>query len=267
MSQMIARNVEYAIQLAHNVLKYLRATQHYELSYGGEPREIDAGPLQSRENALEVYADASYSPGSDRSQTGLVLVWNQMPISWLSMRQPCASLSTAESELQSSIDGITLAEGFLPLIQELEQDKVNTFLYNDNQGAVTVMSIPQGSWRIRHLRLKAAWFFEQLESSKYAVFHLPGKYILGDLCTKTLQSLRINELPHLMGMSMVNKVEGESDVIVKKLLKPSKKILMILVENQDKTVRSLILGEKRLTIPCCLLSRCRCRILERVRMR
>ena len=216
--QMVTRNVEFAILLAYNALRYLRSTAGYEIIYGHRQdgnNSVDVGPLQDRTSALEVYADASFAPGNDRSQTGIVLVWNQVPITWLSMRQPCASLSTAESELQSSIDALALTEGFLPLIQELETRPVKTFLYNDNQGAVTVMKIPQGSWRTRHLRLKAAWFFEQLESDKYSVFHLPGKYMLGDLCTKTLQALRIREL--LQMMQIIDKAEGESAAVIKRL--------------------------------------------------
>ncbi|CAE7723639.1 RE1, partial [Symbiodinium pilosum] len=219
--QYITRNVEFAIQLAHNALRYLRSTAHYEIIYGGNhssDQGPDVGPLQERVGAVEAYADASFAPGNDRSQTGIILAWNQAPITWLSMRQPCASLSTAEAELQSSIDALALTEGFLPLIQELEPRPVKTFLYNDNQGAVTVMKIPQGSWRTRHLRLKAAWFFEQLETSRYAVYHLPGKYMLGDLCTKTLQSLRIRELLQMMRINIVDPVEGESKAaVVKKL--------------------------------------------------
>ena len=211
--QIVTRNVEFAIQLAYNALRYLRATAQYEIIYGSAPpgrESVDVGPLQDRTAALEAYADASFAPGNDRSQTGIVLVWNQAPITWLSMRQPCASLSTAEAELQSSIDALALTEGFLPLIQELEPRKVKTFLYNDNQGAVTVMKIPQGSWRTRHFRLKATWFFEQLESSKYAVFHLPGKYMLGDICTKSPQGPRLRELLQMMGLNLVDRVEGES---------------------------------------------------------
>ena len=218
--QFVTRNVEFAIQLSHNALKYLRSTTHYEIIYGkvqsGE-RGPDVGPLQDRAGALEAYADASFAPGNDRSQTGIILVWNQVPITWLSMRQPCASLSTAESELQSSIDALALTEGFVPLIQELENQPAKTFLYNDNQGAVTVMKIPQGNWRTRHLRLKAAWLFEQLETNKYNVYHLPGKYMLGDLCTKTLQATRIRELLAMMGMSIVDYVEGESKSGIKNL--------------------------------------------------
>ena len=214
--QMVTRNVEFAIQLAYNALRYLRSTAGYEIIYGNmQDNSVDVGPLQDRTSALEVYADASFAPGNDRSQTGIILVWNQVPITWLSMRQPCASLSTAESELQASIDALALTEGFLPLVQELESRPVRTFLYNDNQGAVTVMKIPQGSWRTRHLRLKAAWFFEQLESDKYSVFHLPGKYMLGDLCTKTLQANRIKELLHMM--QIVDKAEGESAAVIKRL--------------------------------------------------
>ena len=45
---------------------------------------------------------------------------------------------------------------------------------NDNVGARSVMSLPQGSWKTKHLRLKAAWFSEQLELSRFQAYHVPG---------------------------------------------------------------------------------------------
>ena len=102
--------------------------------------------------------------------------------------------------MQSSLDGITLAYGLLPLLKELSGEHQKTLLYNDNQGACTVMNIPQGTWRTRHLRLKAAWFFEQLEHAKFRIYHVPGKYMLGDLCTKSLQGVRVRELLSMMNI-------------------------------------------------------------------
>ena len=186
------------------MLRYLRHTADYELHYGG-PGE-GRGPsnqLAVDRDSLEVLADASFCPGTDKSQTGLVILWGNSPIAWLSMRQPCASLSTAEAELQSSLDGITLAYGpygLLPLLKEFSGESQKTLLYNDNQGACTVMNLPQGTWRTRHLRLKAAWFFEQLEHAKFRMYHVPGKFMLGDLCTKSLQGVKVRELLTMMGV-------------------------------------------------------------------
>ena len=125
------------------------------------------------------------------------------------MRQPCASLSTAEAELQSSLDGMTLAEGIYGLLEELAEAPQQAFLYNDNVGTCTVMTLPQGSWRTRHLRLKAAWYMEQLERARFRVYHVPGQFMLGDLCTKAMPGVRTRELLQMMGVQVEpSKVDG-----------------------------------------------------------
>ncbi|CAE6962985.1 RE1 [Symbiodinium sp. CCMP2592] len=112
--QLITRDVDQAIQRAEDMIRYLRTTKHQEVFYGNPGTGHGPGnqlPVERDFNLIEVFADASFCPGSDRSQTGIVLMWGNAPIGWMSMRQPCASLSTAEAELQSSLDGMTLAEG------------------------------------------------------------------------------------------------------------------------------------------------------------
>ena len=210
LGQLLVKDINYALAAGYELLRYLRSTRHYGIVYGA-PREHrgSIGPWQAlATNCLEFFADASFCAGADRSQSGMILQWNDAPVAWLSLRQPTASLSTAEAELQSSIDCMTLAEGFTQLLQELEGMPLRCVLYGDNQGAVTVLQIPQGAWRTRHLRLKAAWFLEQVEHNKYPVYHVPGQFMLGDLCTKTLNGPRVRELLMLMGVAVNDK--GES---------------------------------------------------------
>ena len=210
--QLITKDVDQALRRGEEMIKYLRTTKQQELIYG-EPGlghgAADQLPVARDFNLIEVFADASFCPGTDRSQSGIVLMWGNCPIGWMSMRQPCASLSTAEAELQSSLDGMTLAEGIYGLLEELAEAPQSAFLYNDNVGACTVMTLPQGSWRTRHLRLKAAWFMEQLERARFRVYHVPGQYMLGDLCTKSLQGVRVRELLQMMSVRLdPSKVDG-----------------------------------------------------------
>ena len=200
--QLITRDVDQAIQRGEDMIRYLRATKNQELVYGCPGKGHGPGeqlPVE-RDFNLIVVLHASFCPGSDRSQSGIILMWGNAPIGWMSMRQPCASLSTAEAELQSSLDGVTLAEGLHGLLAELAEAPQQTFLYNDNVGAGTVLTLPQGAWRTRHLRLKAAWFLEQLEYSRFRVYHMPGQYMLGDLCTKSLVGARVKELLKMMNV-------------------------------------------------------------------
>ncbi|CAE7635935.1 RE1 [Symbiodinium sp. CCMP2592] len=221
--QLVTRDVDQAIQRGEDMIRYLRATKDQELVYGLPGKGHGPGnqlPVERDFNLIEVFADASFCPGTDRSQTGIILMWGNAPVGWMSMRQPCASLSTAEAELQSSLDGMTLAEGLHGLLAELAEAPQQTFLYTDNVGACTVLTLPQGAWRTRHLRLKAAWFLEQLEYSKFRVYHAPGQFMLGDLCTKALVGPRVKELLKMMNVSVVpSSVDGGESHAVKKATK------------------------------------------------
>ncbi|CAE7276445.1 RE1, partial [Symbiodinium microadriaticum] len=150
--QLITKDVDQALRRGEEMIKYLRTTKQQELIYG-EPGlghgAADQLPVARDFNLIEVFADASFCPGTDRSQSGIVLMWGNCPIGWMSMRQPCASLSTAEAELQSSLDGMTLAEGIYGLLEELAEAPQSAFLYNDNVGCGWLRgSVYQGIYRV-----------------------------------------------------------------------------------------------------------------------
>ncbi|CAE7536283.1 RE1, partial [Symbiodinium microadriaticum] len=140
--QLITKDVDQAIQRGEDMIRYLRSTKTQEIVYGSSGKGHGPGeqlPEQRDFNLVEVFADASFCPGTDRSQSGIIMLWGNAPVGWMSMRQPCASLSTAEAELQASLDGMTLAEGLYGLLEELAEAPQKAFLYNDNVGACTVL--------------------------------------------------------------------------------------------------------------------------------
>ena len=128
---------------------------------------------------------------TDKSQSGVMLTWSGAPIGWISLRQPTASLSTTESELGAAIDGMTLS---------------NAVLYCANIGTCTILQVPQGAWRTRHLRLKAQWSVENIEESKF-VYHLPGKWMIADMATKPLQSNKLHEFITALGCLLQEKAK------------------------------------------------------------
>ncbi|CAE7312985.1 RE1, partial [Symbiodinium microadriaticum] len=85
--QLITRDVDQAIQRAEDMIRYLRTTKHQEVRYGIPGEGHGPGsqlPIERDFNLIEVFADASFCPGSDRSQTGIVLMWGNAPIGWMS---------------------------------------------------------------------------------------------------------------------------------------------------------------------------------------
>ena len=75
-------------QAVQRVLKYLKRTMDYSLSYTGYP------------SVLEGYTDASWiSNTEDNSSTsGWVFLLGGGPLSWASKKQTCITSSTMESE-------------------------------------------------------------------------------------------------------------------------------------------------------------------------
>ena len=186
------------------MLRYLRGTANYTLVYGQAGKgwgDCDQLAVPSNDRAVEIFVDASFHPGSDRSQTGVIVTWAGCPIAWLSCRQATAGLSTTEAELNAALDGMTLGSSLLPLVCELLKVRVRPILYGDNLGCCSLLQQPQGSWRTRHLRLKAQ-HLERVAEEDFLIFHLPGQYMLGDVCTKVLPPVKIKDLMQMMKFHM-----------------------------------------------------------------
>ena len=61
---------------------------------------------------------------------------------------------------------------------------------------LAVVSLPGGTWRTRHLRIKGAWLQEQVVRG-WIVTHLPGAYLCADALTKALPRERFHLLLRL----------------------------------------------------------------------
>ena len=198
---------KYPVSVKENglqVLKYLAFfTQDWSLVYGSQvsyPQEFMSElPMSRSQLVLEAWADASFAQNEGKSQTGLLLTLSGGPIAWLSIQQPYTALSTCESELIACSEGLTLSEALRPLICELAQETVPWSFMNDSVSANAVLSFPAGSWRTRHLRVRCNAFHEHLEEGEMVLNHIAGRYMLGDLLTKTLSFGRIKDLMRCMG--------------------------------------------------------------------
>ena len=121
-------------------------------------------------------------------------------ITWHSTRQPFITQSTCEAELVALCSALSDLEAQLPLYQELLPSKVWTCeLLCDNKSAVSICQAPFGSWRSRHLHLRANVIKERL-SQGWTLKHQPGTEMLADLGTKPLASGRFLEL--MLGLGL-----------------------------------------------------------------
>ena len=188
MSQATLKNPKEVLMVAKQVWKYLRKTK-------AEGLELKAGGKD-----LEVYTDSSYGPGGLDSQGTVLVLWGKSPIMWKSGRQGAPALSTAESELTEGIDGMIMGDSVDVLILELSQDTYAKVIKIDNTAAVSLMTEAAGSWRTRHLRLRASHLRWRIGRLDWVVEAISGQVQIADIGTKALTAPRLEELKQMMGM-------------------------------------------------------------------
>ena len=84
--------------------------------------------------------------------------------------------------------------------------EVSKIVETDNMPALVILSGDGGSWRTRHLKLRAAFARQSVTAGDWAIQHLAGDSMVADIGTKPLSAARRIHLKNFMGMG---KLEGE----------------------------------------------------------
>ena len=212
MGQQATKAPEVSISVGKEVLGYLNSTITMGINYLFEvgPYFSSHGQLAMPRNdsVLEIYSDASHSPGGERSTQAFFIVWRGSPLVWVSTRQAFTTLSTAEAELVSMIHAIQMSEAVLPLTEELLETDMTMSLQGDNAAAVRAFECANSSWRSRHLRMRACAGRERIASGLLKVNHLSGEFQIADLGTKPLNRPRILQLLDLVNIRPAAPPEG-----------------------------------------------------------
>ena len=181
------RDPSRVASIMERTLGFLQRTKHWVLSFKADDSE------------LQAFADASFSPSGGKSHQGLAVLLYSCPIMWKSSRQTTVAISTAESELNAELDGALALLSSGAMLEDLGLGMLAKRLWCDSTSAISI-SKGASSWRTRHLRVKALWLQERLESEEMALGHIRGTHQLADLLTKALTSARISELARLWGL-------------------------------------------------------------------
>ena len=192
MAQRMAKWPREAWDRGLQVVKYLRKHPGVALAYG-----VPKTALLARATAL---SDASFAPSGERSHQCTLTLLGDSLITWHSSRQPFITQSTCEAELVALCSALSDLEAQLPLFQELlPASSWTKELLCDNKSAVAICQAPFGSWRSRHLHLRANVVKERLTQG-WTLRHQPGAEMLADIGTKPLASGRFLEL--MLGLGL-----------------------------------------------------------------
>eukprot|EP00439_Symbiodinium_sp_Y106_P029222 s9476_g3.t1 len=187
MASMCTRCPDQVVAIGLKALGYLQRTMGYGLKVTWTNKD------------LVMFCDAAYAPQSARSHGGWVVTYGGVPVVWRSGRQQMITLSTAEAELLSMIDGAVAMKGVESLLLDLGERVTEREIATDSMAALSISS-GSSSWRTRHLRIKANWLQEQISYGLVRARHCPGEFQPADMLTKALSYARMTSLLALWGV-------------------------------------------------------------------
>ena len=98
------------------------------------------------------------------------------------------------------IEGMIVGDSVDAMISELEEDGYMRSLQGDNQAAIAPCSEEAGSWRTRHLRLRAFHVRWRIQQGDWRIAHKAGSELIADMGTKALAGPKLKDLKKKAGM-------------------------------------------------------------------
>ena len=231
-SWMISVNPLEAVNMGEQAIKYLRRYPDRGLLYRLEDmtwgEEGDLSMPMGR-GSLTGFCDASFAPQGGRSLQATTIFYNQALIAWSSSRQGHITMSTAESELVAIATLFGELRALEPLVAEITGGAVPLRMHSDSQAAIAICNTTSNNWRTRHLRLRANYIKEALESGRYSLHHVCGDSMRADLGTKPLPSTRFHQLATLLGLGEPGEAAQKGNVVDGSLEERIKALLVCLM--------------------------------------
>jgi len=138
---------------------------------------------------LTCYVDADHARDkvTRRSVTGIILMVNNTPVTWISKRQKTVETSTYGSELVASRIAVDLLIEWRYKLRMLGipiEDQ--SWLVGDNMAVILNTTLPSSSIKKKHLACNYHRVREAIAGGFLIFGHIDTKLNLADMCTKPL---------------------------------------------------------------------------------
>ena len=195
MSRLCTKAPKETIQIGMKIMEYLKRPTRglvYEATAGPPYGAREQLKKPRTEKTVEAFSDISYaSTKGYRSVQGQVYYYAGAPVMWSTSRQPFPTQSTAESELVALCEALVGGRAMTSLIAAIRdegEEGLDKRLWGDNSAAISLATGEgQGSWRTRHLRIRAAILRSALQRGEWELDHLSGKELVADSFTKAVE--------------------------------------------------------------------------------
>lgn len=162
-------------------------------------------PVHVLKAKFDCYVDADFcgnwdrsiaaeDPDTARSRSGFILMYAGAPLYWQSKLQTQFALSTAESELLALSSASKHAKSMMNLLDELKErglevasvPDVHCNMFEDNQAALTIATVPKMRPRTRHLNVIYHQFRNEVANKRLCIHPIDTGNQLADGLTKQL---------------------------------------------------------------------------------
>jgi len=185
LAQFVSAPTPVAYAMAARILRYLRGTLDYGISFSEDAR-----------HPIQAFADADWAGDADRrSQSGFIFMYAGGPIAWSSKKQSCVALSTAEAEIVAASSCVQDALWFTSLLSEFGLAPPHPItVFEDNEGAIALSKTSVTGKRTKHIDLRYSFINDAVKKKKVVLKKIDTKKNLSDIFTKALARERFVDL-------------------------------------------------------------------------
>ena len=185
LSQFNSDPTETHMKAARHVLRYLKGTIDYSITYGS----MDVTEIAVHNANIVGYADADWGGDKDdrKSTTGYVFAINGGPVSWTSHKQLSNAVSTMEAEYMALSDASREAIARSHLSADLSMQASSTsLLLSDSQNALSLTGPASNYQRQKHIDIRYHFIRDVIQKDQVNVDFIPTAEQPADILTKAL---------------------------------------------------------------------------------
>nr|GEX45007.1 retrovirus-related Pol polyprotein from transposon TNT 1-94 [Tanacetum cinerariifolium] len=195
-----SRPTEKHFKEVKRIFRYLIGTVNMGLWY---PKGSSFG--------LTAFSDANHAGCIDtrKSTSGGIQFLGDKLVSWMSKKQNCTAMSSAEAEYVALSASCAQVMWMRKQLQDYGFNYNKIPLYYDSQSTIAISCNPVQHSRTKHIHTRHYFIKEQVENGIIELYFVRTEYQLADMFTKALPEDRFKYLVRQIGMRCLTPAELE----------------------------------------------------------
>ncbi|GKE68826.1 ribonuclease H-like domain-containing protein [Tanacetum coccineum] len=160
---------------------------------------------------LTAFLDVGHAGCLDtrKSASGGIQFLGDKLVSWMSKKQDCTAMSSAEAEYVALSASCAQVMWMRTQLKDYGFNYKKTPLYCDSQSVITISCNPVQHSRTKHIHTRYHFIKEQVENGNIVLYFVKTEYQLADMFSKALPVDRFQYLVRRIGMRCLTLVELE----------------------------------------------------------